>query len=171
MNREQSDGEGSVAETGTDRFVDATAVDMEPDWIRKDVPIHLGAVDLDAFDPDPETQCRFGPPNRVKPKWPRNGLPLPHTLEPCRQLPGAGARPVGFGDGRRTFGISSTPYPGLAQRRPNAEMQLKPDLFAFGLPTPAHLSPDKQSPELGTQSGVQPVQGWIAQHDRTGTSK
>ena len=44
MRREQSDGEGSVGETGTDRFVDATAeteveirlpleVDVEPDQI------------------------------------------------------------------------------------------------------------------------------------------
>ena len=78
-------------ETGTGRFVDATAetevelrlpleVDMEPDQIRKDVLINSGAANLDAVDPDPETQRRFGPPNGAKPKWPR----------PHRQLPGPG---------------------------------------------------------------------------------
>ena len=117
MSREQSGGEGSGVETGTDRFVDATAetevelrlpleVDMEPDRIRKDVPIYPGAVDLDVVGPDPETQCRFGPPNGAKPKWARYGLPLPRTPEPRRQLPAAGAQPVGFGDGRcRDTGI------------------------------------------------------------------
>ena len=51
MSREQSDGEDSVGETGTDGFVDATAetevelrlpleVDVGPDQIRKDVPIN-----------------------------------------------------------------------------------------------------------------------------------
>ena len=124
-----------MGETGTDRFVDATAetevelrlpleVDMEPDRIRKDVPIYPGAVDLDVVDPNPETQGRFGHPNGVKsPKWPRHGLPLPRTPEPRRQLPGAGAQPVEFGDGRRKFGMSSSTCPGLAQRRPNAGIQ------------------------------------------------
>ena len=48
MNREHSDGEDIVVETGTDQFVEATAetevelrlpleVDMEPDRIRKDI--------------------------------------------------------------------------------------------------------------------------------------
>ena len=70
MSWEQSDGEGSVGETGTDRFVDATVdtevelrlpleVDVELDQIRKDVPNNSGAVNLDAVDPDPETQRRF----------------------------------------------------------------------------------------------------------------
>ena len=31
-------------------------VDMDPDQIREDVPIYPGAVDLDAGDPNPETQ-------------------------------------------------------------------------------------------------------------------
>ena len=58
-------------------------VDMGPDRIRKDVPINSGAVNLDAVDPDQETQRRFGLPNRAKPKWPRHGfLTLPHTPEP-----------------------------------------------------------------------------------------
>ena len=115
-----------MAETGPNRFVDATAetevelrlppdVEMEPDRIRKDVPIYPGAVDLDAVNPDPETHRQFGPPNGAKPKWPRHGLPLPRTSEPHRQLPGAGAQPVGFGYGRHTFGMSSPTYPGLAQ--------------------------------------------------------
>ena len=50
MNREQSDGEDSAGETGTDGFVDATAemevelrlpleVDMKPDRIREGVPL------------------------------------------------------------------------------------------------------------------------------------
>ena len=66
-------------------------------------------------------------------------LPLPRTPEPRRQLPGAGAQPVRFGDGRRTFGMSSPTYPGLAQRRPNAGIQpvkLKPDLVCFWVTDP-----------------------------------
>ena len=117
--------------------------------MRKDVPIYSGAVDLDAVDPDPETQRRFGPPNGTKLKWPRHELPLPRTPESHRQLPGAGAQLVGFGDSQRKFGMSSAAYPGLAQCRPSAGMQQeKPtaDRFAFGLPTPALLSPDKQLP-------------------------
>ena len=112
MSREQSDGEHSVVATGTDRFVDATAetevemclpleVDMEPYRICTDIPIYPGAVGMDVVSPDPGTQSRIEPPNGAKPKWARQGLQLPHTPEPHRQLPGAGAHPVGFGDGRR----------------------------------------------------------------------
>ena len=131
MSREQSDGEGSVGETGTDGFVDATAetevklclpleVDVEPDQIRKYVPINSGAVNLDSVDLDPETQRRFGPLYGAKPKWPRHGFrTLPLTPEPHRQLPWSGAHPVGFKDGRHKFGMSSPVHPGLAQRRPN----------------------------------------------------
>ena len=72
MSQEHSDGEDSVVETGTDRFVDATVetevelrlpleVDMEPDWIRKVIPIYLGAVGLDVTGPDPETRSRLEP--------------------------------------------------------------------------------------------------------------
>ena len=79
MSRQQSDGEGSGVETGTDRFVDATTetevklclpleVDMEPDRIRKDVPIYPGTVDLDVVGLDLKTQRRSGPPNGAKPK-------------------------------------------------------------------------------------------------------
>ena len=85
-----------------------------------------GAVDLDAGDPNPKTQYQFGPQstsNCAKPKWPRHGLRLPRSPEHRRQLPGAGARPVGSGDGRRKFGMSNPTYPGLAQRRPNAGIQ------------------------------------------------
>ena len=115
MSPEQSDGECSLGETGSDRFVDATAemevelrlpleVDVGPDQIRKDVPINSGAVNLDAVDPGPETQRRFGSPNGAKPEWPTHGFPtLPRTPESHRQLPGSGAQPVGFRDGRRKF--------------------------------------------------------------------
>ena len=103
---------------------------------------------------DPETRSRLEPPNGAKLKWARQRLQLPHTPEPRRQLPGAGAQPVGFGDGRCTFRITRPTYPGPGQRRPNA------DRFAFGLPTPAHLSSDKQLlgvgaqlPGVGAQSG------------------
>ena len=79
MSWEQSDGEDSVVETVTDRFVDATAekevelclpleVDMEPDRIRKDIPIYPGAVNLDVIGPDQGTRSRLKPPNRAKPK-------------------------------------------------------------------------------------------------------
>ena len=72
MSREQSDGEDSVGETRTDRFVNVTAVtevelrlpleiDVEPNHIRMDVPINSGAVNLDAVDPDPEMQRRSYP--------------------------------------------------------------------------------------------------------------
>ena len=167
MSWEQSDGEDSVGETGTDGFVDAMAetevelclpleVDMEPDQIRKDVPIISGAVNLYAVDPDPGTQRRVGPLNGAKPKWPRHGFPtVPHTPEPHRQLPGAGAQPLGFRDGRRKFGMSRPAYRQLTQRRLNAgihQVKLTPDRFAFGLLTTALLSPEKQLPGLGTES-------------------
>ena len=45
------------------------------------------------------------------------------------------------------FGITSPTYPGLGQRRSNA------DRFALGLPTTAHLNSDKQLPGVGAQSG------------------
>ena len=77
MSREQSDGEDSVAETGNGGFADAAGemevelrlpreFDVGPGQIRKDVLINSAAVNLDAVDPDPETQCRFGPPNGAK---------------------------------------------------------------------------------------------------------
>ena len=91
MSREQSDGEDSVVETGTDRLVYATAetevelrlpleVDMELDRIRKDIPIYQGAVGLDVVGPDPGMRSRLNPPNRAKPKWARQGLQLPYTI-------------------------------------------------------------------------------------------
>ena len=107
---------------------------MEPDWIRKDVPIYPGAGDMDVVGPDPGTQCVLDP--RTGPN--RRGLSLSRTLEPRRQLSGARAQPVRFGDGRCTFEMSSPTYPELAQRRPNAGIQpvkLTPDRFSFGLPT------------------------------------
>ena len=105
-----SDGEDSVVEIRTDRFVDATAetevelclpleVDMEPDRIRKDIPIYPGAVGLDFVGPDPGTRSRLEFPNGAKPKWARQGLQLPSTREPRRQLPGGGGGAVGFGEG------------------------------------------------------------------------
>ena len=149
MSREQSDGEDSAGETRTDRFVDATAemevelrlpleVDMEPAQIRKDVPINselsigmlLILIRKRSADSDPQTG-----PNRSGPDTGLRRYPALH-----RQLPGSGAQPVGFRDGRRKFGMSSPVYPGQAQRRPNAEIQqvkLTPNRFAFGLPTPA----------------------------------
>ena len=56
---------------------------MEPDQIRKDVPIYMD--DLDVVSPDSEMQHRFGPPN---------GCHYPHGPGPCGQLPGAGAQPI-----------------------------------------------------------------------------
>ena len=133
-----------MGETRTDRFVDATA--------ETEVELRLPLE----VDVDRETQRRFGPPNGAKPKWPRHGIPtLPRAPEPHRQLPESGAQLVGFRDGRRKFGMSSPVYPSLAQRQQNAGIQqvkLTPDWFAFGLPTPALLSPDKQLPGLGTES-------------------
>ena len=75
MGREQSDCEDRAGETGTNQIVDATAevelrlpleVDMEPNQIREDD--FPGPVNLDAFDPNPEMQHRFGTPNGAKPK-------------------------------------------------------------------------------------------------------
>ena len=98
ISREQSDSKGSVGETGTDGFVDATAetdvelrlpleVDMEPDWMRRDVPIYSGAVDLDAVNPDPEAQVRFGPPNR---SGPDTGCHYPTLRNPVGSYRGPG---------------------------------------------------------------------------------
>ena len=83
--REQSDGEGSGGETGTDGFVDATAeievelplpleIDVEPNQIQKENPIDSGAVNLDAVDLDPETQRRFVPPDGPNRSGPDTGF-------------------------------------------------------------------------------------------------
>ena len=106
---------------------------------RKEISIYLGAVGLYVVGPDPGTQHRLELPNGAKPKWARHGLQLLCTPEPRGQIPGAGAQPVGFGDGRCTFGITSPAYPGMAQHRPNAGIQpvkLAPHRFAFERPTP-----------------------------------
>ena len=66
-----------------------------------------------------------------------------HTLEARGQLPGAWTTPVGFGDDRYTFGITSPEYPGPIRGRPGAEIppvKLTPDPFVFGFPIPAHLN-------------------------------
>ena len=159
MSQEQSDGEGSWMETGTDRFVDAsletgvelrlpTEVDMVPEKICGEVPNYPG-VDLDAVGPDPEKQHRFGPPNVARRKWARHGLPLPRAPEPRRQLPESGAQPVRFGDGRCTFGMSSMTHPRADQRQWETGIQpvdLVPNWVALGLPTPARRSSDEQLP-------------------------
>ena len=105
MSREQLDGEDSVVETGTNRYIDATAetevelllpleVDMEPDRIRTDIPLYPTVLGLDFVGPDPVAQSRFKPPNGAKPKWARQGLRLPCTPESRRQLPEDGAQPA-----------------------------------------------------------------------------
>ena len=117
---------------------------MELDQIPEEVPIFLGPIDLDALNPNPETQHQFGPPKVAKPKWPRHGLSLSPTPEPR----GHSYR------GRRRFGMSNPMYLGLTQRRPNAGIQQVkpiPDCFTFGLPTPALRSPDRQFPGVRTQ--------------------
>ena len=93
MSREQSDGEDSVGENGTDRFVDATAemevelrlpleVDTEPDRMCRDGPIFLGAVNLDAVDPGQEKQRRFEPPNGPNRSGPDTGCRYPALRNP-----------------------------------------------------------------------------------------
>ena len=107
--------------------------------MRAYVPIFPGHTDLDFVDPSPGMQDQFGPPNGAKPKWPRHNLLLPLTPEPRGQLPGAGAPPVGSGDGHHKFGMSNPTYPGLTQCRLSTGIQQAkptPDWFTFGLPTP-----------------------------------
>ena len=80
---------------------------------------------------------RFGPPNGAKPKWLRHGLPLPRSPEPGGQLPGAGAQPVGSGDGRHRPQRSYSVYPGRARRQTYPGIQpeeLTLDQVLFGLP-------------------------------------
>ena len=68
-------------------------VDMEQDWILKDILIYPGAVGLDAFGPDSEGQCRLELPNWAKPKW--------------AVTRGRLAQLGDFGDGQCTFVITS----------------------------------------------------------------
>ena len=82
---------------------------MEPDQIRKDVPVYTG---IDVVSPDSETQRRFGPPNGVKPKWARLRLPLP----PHSGIPWAATGVRGTtGKILGTFGMPSPTYPGPNQ--------------------------------------------------------
>ena len=96
-------------------------------------PIRKRSADLDGFRP----------PNGAKSKWPRYRLPLPRTPEPHRQLPEAGAQPVGSGDDRAT--------PTKCQDTAGEANTYIPDRVAFGLPIPALRSSEKQ---LGGGGGV-----------------
>ena len=98
---------------------------MEPDRILNDVPIYLGAVDLDVVDPNPEMERRFGP-----------------RTEPNRSGPDTGCRypafrnPVGSYRGRSTTGT--------VRRWSPQVRNVQPDVSGTG-PTPT-------LPGLGTQS-------------------
>ena len=165
MSREQSDGEDSVGETGTDGFVDVTVemevelrlpleVDMKPDRIREDVLLFPEIVDPDAVNTNQGTQHGFGFLNVAKPKWSRHGLSLPLIPELRRQLPGAGAQPVGSGDGRCKLDTFDPTYPGLIQRQTSTwirQPKPTPHRFTLGSPTPAFRSPDRPFPGVGTQ--------------------
>ena len=127
---------------------------MGPDRIHEDVPLFPGTVDPDAVDPNPGMQHGFGPPSGINPKWFRSGLSFPLTPEPHRQLPGAGAQPVGSTDGCRMFDTSDPRYLGLTQRRMSTgiwQPKPMPHHFTLGSPTPELQSPDRQLLGVGTR--------------------
>ena len=126
---------------------------MEPDRIRKDIPIYPGAVDLDIVGPDPATPIQIHERGQTEVGQSRVTI-TPHSGTPWA-VTGTGVQPVGPGVGRCTFGICSPMYPRPAQGRPNTGIQLvkiTPGRFAFGLTIPAHHSLDKQLPGRETQS-------------------
>ena len=147
-----------MAGTGTNRFVDVATgievklrlpleVDMEPDQTPKGTPIFPGAVGLGVVIPDLGEQRRHEPPGGAKPKWARHGSWIPHTPGPCRQLLGARALPVGSGDVRFAFEMTSPTYAGSDSQLPGTEAQMGKmghARFMFGIPSPTYPGPDKQ---------------------------
>ena len=138
MAGEFSDGEDSVGHEA--ELVDATAdaeVDLrlplrEPmlqDRPREEIPTHLGVLNLTAIDL--AEQCRLAPPNEVKPKGSGHGLSLPLVMNArCDHMLGDTA-PVAWSDtGRRGQGAAGPAYPGLAQRRQRAGIDI-PASFQF----------------------------------------
>ena len=106
-------------------------------------------------------QRRLELPGGAKPKWARYRSPIPRTPRPHRQLPGAGAHPLGFGDDWFVFEMPRPTYPGPDrqlslgpdQRLPGTETQVKTgnDRFMFGMPRLTYPGPGRQRPDTGTQ--------------------
>ena len=88
------------------------------------------------------------------PKWHIYGLPIPQTLGPRGQLPGAGAQPVGSGDDRFAFRMPSPTYLGPDRQLPGTGTQpvkIGNDRFMFGMLSPTYPGPSRQRPVGGTQ--------------------
>ena len=140
MSREQSDGEDSVVGNGIDRFVDATAemeeelrlsleVDMEPDRIRKDIPIY---------------------PTRSGPDM---GCSYPALRKPVGSYRGPGhsrwdSETVGAHNQPDVPGTGPAPT-----ERWDTASEASTRSICFRYTDPAYLSSDKELPGLGAQSG------------------
>ena len=101
-----------------------------------------------------ERSTDLDPLHGAKPKWYRHRVSWPLIPEPRRQLPGAGAQPVGSGGGRCKLDTSDPTYPELIQHRTSTgiwQPKPTPHHFTLGSPTPAFRIPDRPFPRVGTQ--------------------
>ena len=137
MAGEFSDWEDSVGHEA--ELVDATAdaeVDLhlplrEPmlqDRPREEIPTHSGALDQATIGLD--EQRRLAPPYGAKPKRSGHGLSLPLNMNARDPMLGVTAQVVGSGTGRCGQGAAGPAYPGLAQRRQWAGIDM-PARFQF----------------------------------------
>ena len=147
MAGEFSDGEDNVGHEA--ELVDASAdaeVDLHlplrdpklQDRPREEIPTHLGVLNQAAIDLD--EQRRLAPPNGAKQKRSGHGLSLPLVMNVRDHMLGTTTPVAGSDTGCRGQGVASPAYPGLAQRRQRA-----------GINMPAHFqfskTSDLQSPE------------------------
>ena len=104
----------------------------------REISTHPGVLDQAAIDLD--KQRRLTSLNGVKPKMSWHGLSLPLVLNTRDHMLGVIAPVAGSDTGRRGQGAADPAYPGLAQRRRRAGIDM-PARFQFG------KSSDLQSPE------------------------
>ena len=94
-----------------------------------------------------EERHQFEPSNGDRPKWSRNGLPLPSMEEPRGPVMGATASVGGFGADRDRMGPSAPIFPTSQQQRQNA-----------GVATPTRLDVERNRDRRGL-GGQQPEDG------------
>ena len=157
MSGEQSDGEGSTAETevvpgGEDTRESEVELrlpygaGLTPDRIPKDIPAAMGTTRADTDTRDPGQTRRLEAMGGAKPKRPRFDLPVRETPGSHRLRPNVGTRPGKPGLDRQPLGSGTQPVPNYAHPEKPGTLWFPPDR-----PTPTYLGPDRP-PDSGTQS-------------------
>ena len=89
---------------------------------REQIPTHSGVLDQTAIDLD--DQRRLARPNGAKPERSGHGLSLPFVMNARDHMLGATAAVAGSDTGHRGQGAAGPAYPGLAQRRQRAGIDI-----------------------------------------------